>query len=95
MGKTAGRGRLLRNEILPYERIRSLRTDRGLSQRQVAEMLGVKQNTYSQYEIGVLNYPIDVLIKLARFYNTSIDYLLDLTDDPAPYPRGCKKQQPP
>lgn len=85
----------MRNEILPYERIRSLRTDRGLSQRQVAEMLGVKQNTYSQYEIGVLNYPIDVLIKLARFYNTSIDYLLDLTDDPAPYPRGCKKQQPP
>ena len=81
----------MRNEILPYERIRSLRTDRGLSQRQVAEMLGVKQNTCSQYEIGVLNYPIDVLINLTRFCNPGIYYLLNLTDDPAPYPRSRKK----
>ena len=77
----------MRNEILRFERIRDLRLDRGLSQQQIAELLNVKQNTYSQYEIGVLNYPVDVLIKLARFYNTSVDYLLGLTDEMTPYPR--------
>ena len=56
----------MRNEILRFERIRNLRLDRELSQQQIAELLNVKQNTYSQYEIGVLNYPVDVLIKLAR-----------------------------
>ena len=77
----------MRNEILRFERIRDLRLDHNLSQQQIAELLNVKQNTYSQYEIGTLNYPIDVLIKLARFYNTSVDYLLGLTDERAPYPR--------
>ena len=70
-----------------YERIRSMRTDRGLSQQQIAELLNVKQNTYSQYEIGVLNYPLDVVVKLAEYYETSVDYLLGLTDEKAPYPR--------
>ena len=77
----------MRNEILRFERIRDLRLDRNLSQQKIAELLNVKQNTYSQYEIGVLNYPVDVLIKLARFYNTSVDYLLGLTDEMTPYPR--------
>lgn len=43
-------------------------------------MLGISQNTYSQYEIGVLNYPVDVVIKLADFYGTTTDYLLGRTD---------------
>lgn len=77
----------MRNEVLRFERIRNLRIDRNLSQRQIAELLNVKQNTYSQYEIGVLNYPVDVLIKLARFYGTGVDYLLGLTDEMTPYPR--------
>lgn len=64
-----------------------MRTDRGLSQRQIAEMLNVKQNTYSQYEIGVLNYPLDVVVRLAEYYGTSVDYLLGLTDEKTPYPR--------
>ena len=55
----------MRNEVLRYERIRNLRIDRNLSQREVAALLNVRQNTYSQYEIGVLNYPIDVLIRHA------------------------------
>lgn len=50
-------------------------------------MLNVKQNTYSQYEIGVLNYPLDVVVRLAEYYGTSVDYLLGLTDEKAPYPR--------
>mgnify|MGYP003162728211 CR=1 FL=1 len=77
----------MRNEVLRYERIRNLRIDRNLSQREAA-LLNVRQNTYSQYEIGVLNYPIDVLIRLACYYNTSVDYLLGLTDERTPYPRA-------
>lgn len=85
-------GDTMRKEILRYERIRNLRIDKGYSQRQMAEVVNVKQNTYSQYEIGVLNYPLDVVVQLAKFFGTSVDYLLDLTDDPRPYPR--KKRTP-
>ncbi len=82
----------MRDEILLYERIRALRIDRDLTQQKIADYLGVKQNTYSQYEIGVLNYPLDVVVKLAEFYGTSVDYLLGLTDEKRPYPR--RKQKP-
>lgn len=75
----------MRKEILKYERIRNLRVDSGLTQKEVAEYVNVKQNTYSQYEIGTLNYPVDVLIKLSKYYNTSVDYLLNLTDCKDPY----------
>ena len=47
----------MKTEILKYERIRDMRIDRGLTQKEVAKVINVKQNTYSQYEIGVLNYP--------------------------------------
>ncbi len=77
----------MRDEILKYGRIRDLRVDRNLNQTQVAEIINVKQNTYSQYEIGTLNYPIEVLIKLALFYDTNVDYLLGLTDEVKPYKR--------
>lgn len=76
----------MRYEIMRFETIRNLRIDNGYTQKQIAEYLNVKQNTYSQYEIGVLNYPIDVLIKLADFYGVSVDYLLGRTDTPTPYP---------
>ena len=66
-------------------RIRDLREDRDLTQQQLATMLQVHQTTYSDYELGNLNIPIDVLIKLAKFYGTSIDYLVGLTDNPKPY----------
>ena len=62
----------MKTEILKYERIRDMRIDRGLTQKEVAKVINVKQNTYSQYEIGVLNYPLDVVIKLAEFYGTSV-----------------------
>lgn len=80
-------GDMMRYEVLPYENIRSLRVDAGMTQQQVAEYLNVKQNTYSQYEIGVLNYPIDVLCRLADLYQVSVDYLLGRTDEKTPYPR--------
>jgi len=70
--------------ILKYERIRNLRIDNNLTQKDIAGILGVKQNTYSQYEIGKISYPIDALPILARFYKVSTDYLLGLTNDDSP-----------
>ena len=77
----------MRYEVMKFENIRSLRVDAGLTQKQIAAQLGISQNTYSQYEIGVLNYPVDALIKLADFYGVSVDYLLGRTNEKMPYPK--------
>jgi len=77
----------MRYEMMKFENIRNLRIDSGYTQKQIAALLGISQNTYSQYEIGVLNYPVDALIKLADFYNVSIDYLLGRTAIKTPYPK--------
>ena len=69
-------------------RIKDLREDRDLTQREIAAYLHIKQNTYSQYETGQRQLPIDILIALARYYKTSTDYLLGLTDEPKPYSKG-------
>lgn len=68
-------------------RIRDLREDRDLTQRQLADYLQTHQTTYSSYELGKLNIPIPVLLKLADFYDVSIDYLLCRTDNKRPYPK--------
>ena len=70
-----------------YERIRGLREDHDLSQKDVARVLNIAQTTYSDYELGKINIPIPTLKRLALFYQTSIDYLLELTDNPVPYER--------
>ena len=77
----------MRYEVMRYERIRNLRIDNGYTQKQVAEYLNIKQNTYSQYEIGVLNYPLDAVGKLADLYGVSVDYLLGRTNRKEPYPK--------
>ena len=69
-------------------RIRDLREDSDFTQKQVADYLKIKQNTYSQYETGSRQVPIDVLIALASLYKTSTDYLLGLTDCKEPYKKG-------
>ena len=66
-------------------RIRDLREDGDLTQKEVADFLHIKQNTYSQYETGQRQIPLDVLIALARYYGTSTDYILGLTDEKKPY----------
>lgn len=71
---------------MSYRRIRDLREDRDLKQREIADILNCSQVCYSRYESGARDIPTDVLIQLAKFYNTSIDYLLELTDCPQPYP---------
>ena len=69
-----------------YERIRNEREDRDIKQVAMAEMLNIHQTTYSDYELGNLNIPIPVMIKLADFFGTSIDYIVGRTDEKAPYP---------
>lgn len=70
-----------------YRRIRDMREDRDLYQKDIAEYLQCTQVCYSHYEMGKRDIPTDILIKLAKFYQTSIDYLLGLTDEKQPYPR--------
>ena len=66
-------------------RIKDIREDSDITQQQIADFLHIKQNTYSQYENGLRQIPIDLLIELSKFYNTSVDYLLGLTDEKKPY----------
>ncbi len=68
-------------------RIKAIREDLDIKQKDLAEYLHIRQNTYSQYENGQRQIPIEVLIELSRYYNTSVDYLLGLTDERNPYPR--------
>lgn len=70
-----------------YNRLRLLRETKELTQKQVGEILNMSQTGYNQYEIGKNDIPTKILIKLAEFYNTSTDYLLDLTDEVNPYPK--------
>ncbi len=74
-------------------RLRDLREDHDLTQTELANYLHLQQNTYSQYENGQRQIPIEALIALARFYKTSVDYILELTDEPKPYPMGKKQGQ--
>ncbi|MBQ6973628.1 MAG: helix-turn-helix transcriptional regulator [Oscillospiraceae bacterium] len=65
-----------------FRHLRALREDRDIRQRTIAEYLNVSQNTYSQYENGVISLTAEMLIKLADYYGVSVDYLLDRTDNP-------------
>ena len=66
-------------------RIKDLREDNDITQREIAEYLHIRQNTYSQYENGHRQLPLEYLIALARFYKTSVDCILGLTDVKEPY----------
>ncbi len=72
---------------MKFVRIRNLREDKDLYQKDVAKMLGISQQYYSEYESGNRAIPIFHLIKLAEFYNVSIDYIVGLTDNTKPYSR--------
>ena len=65
-----------------YQRIRDLREDKELKQKHLAELLNCSQQVYSNYELGQRDIPTDILIRLANFYNVSIDYLLGQTSNP-------------
>ncbi len=65
---------------MQYQRIRDLREDKDLTQKQMGEILSCSQRVYSNYERGELDIPTDILIKLADFHNVSVDYILNRTD---------------
>jgi transcriptional regulator with XRE-family HTH domain len=79
---------IILNEILKYQKIRDLREDNDLTQQEIANFLNIKQNTYSRYEREEHNMPVEVFIKLALYYGTSVDYLVGLTKVKKPYPRS-------
>ena len=70
---------------MQFKNLRGIREDRDIKQKEIAQILNVSQNTYSQYETGTRQMPLEVLIALAAFYQTSTDYLLGLTDCKEPY----------
>ena len=76
--------------MINMERIRTLREDNDLSQSKIAKILDCSQATYSRYETEDLNIPVDSLVKLAIYFNTSIDYLIGLTDEKKSYKRSYK-----
>ena len=72
------------------ERIKAMREDRDLSQTDVANAIGISQRKYSYLETGTQQWTDDLLVRLAAYYCTSVDYLLELTDVETPYPRKKK-----
>ena len=72
---------------IKYDRIRNLREDADLTQAELGEQINVPQRTYAYYENGERMIPPQVLIALAKFHHVSVDYLLGLTDQKAPYPK--------
>jgi len=72
-------------------KIRDIREDKDLTQKQLSQILDCTQQTYSRYETGEITIDIYNLIKLANFYNTSTDYLLGLTNEIKPYPRAKRE----
>ncbi len=73
---------MVSGDIMTFKNLKSIREDRDIKQKDIAKILNVSQNTYSQYETGVISLTAEVLIKLSEFYDVSIDYLLDRTDNP-------------
>lgn len=70
-----------------YQRLRDLREDSDMNQTQFAKLLGMSQTGYSKYETGENDIPTEILIKIADYYDTSVDYLLGRTDQKKPYPK--------
>ena len=72
-------------------RIKSLREDHDLTQKEISQILNISQVAYSYYEINKRNIPLELLSKLADYYNTSVDYLLYRTDSAKPYPKNTSE----
>lgn len=75
---------------MKLERIRNLREDHDLSQKDISQKFNISQRAYSHYEIGSRVIPLSLLIELADFYGTSVDYLLNRTSIKEPYPKSTK-----
>jgi len=76
---------------MSFKRIADLRIDRDKTQQEIADMLVCNRQVYGRYERGIREIPVSMLLALARYYGVSVDYLLDLTDNPTPYSRKHTK----
>ena len=76
-----------------YPRLRKLREDKDLSQKELAKLLNMSQTGYSKYETGENDIPTSILLKLSTIYDTSIDYLLGITNEKKPYPKINDKKK--
>ncbi len=74
-------------------RLKELREDKDLYQKDIAKYLNVDQSNYSKYELEKINIPVSILLKLSDYYNTSIDYLLYKTDKREPYPKSIVEKE--
>lgn len=77
---------------MKYERIRNLREDKDITQKQLSDVLNIAQRTYSRYENNERSIPIEVLSKIADLHGVSIDYLVNRTDIKEPYPKPKQKR---
>ena len=76
-----------RTNRLMMNRLRDLREDHDLTQKQISDMFKIDQSNYSKYELEKIGIPVDLLISLSNYYKTSVDYILGLTNEIKPYPR--------
>lgn len=80
------------NPIIKFHRLKELRTKKQLRQADVADFLYCQRNVYRRYECGEREIPVWVLIKLSEYYQVSVDYLLNITNEPTPYPPSKYKR---
>jgi len=73
------------------QRLKEIREDKDLYQKDIAKILNIPQQNYSRYELGIISMPIEKYAKLAEYYDTSIDYLIGLTNERKSYPKIKKK----
>lgn len=74
------------------DRIKEIREDRDITQREIAKVLKIHQQNYSRWELGIVKMPIEKYVELAKFYHVSVDYLLGLTDVMKPYPKSIMQK---
>lgn len=75
------------------DRIKEIREDRDIRQKDIAKALGIHQQNYSRWELGIVKMPIEKYVELAKFYHVSVDYLLGLTDVMKPYPKSIIEKE--
>lgn len=74
------------------DRIKEIREDRDITQKEIAKYLKIHQQNYSRYELEIVKMPIEIYVELAKFYRVSVDYLLGITDMMKPYPKSIMKK---
>lgn len=75
------------------DRIKEIREDRDITQKEISKVLNIHQQNYSRWELGIVKMPVEKYVELAKFYHVSVDYLLGLTDVMKPYPKSIMQKE--